>query len=313
MLGLVGLGAMGRNHLRVLNQSESVRKVLVFDKALQTGVDLGFAKTHVVSSPDELLDAAGVVIATPTDTHHSIAKQFIDSTIPVLIEKPMATTWQQVNDLVRSAEKSGSFLMCGFVERFNPAFVTAVQALDGDLQHFLSVRHSPKPPTVSSDVVSDLMIHDADLFFQIVGDCTLSNVGFTVWSPTNAMFSETADCVLATSNHVNATMSVSRCSQLKIRQLRLTTDVSMFEIDLLRGQVTKYRSIQQNTSNNPGQSYSSDTVIEILFVRHGGEPLMLQLQHFLNLIQGHGDIQREHEMSLPAHRFVSNLINKPNA
>ena len=93
---------------------------------------------------------------------------------------------------------------------------------------------------------------------------------------------------------MTAVQSASRWGQRKIREIRISTDSLLLELDLLRVTVTAYRHRSQEGGNEGGSmSYRSETMIEVPFVRHSGEPLALQFSHFLDLAEGIADASLE--------------------
>jgi len=124
-VGLIGLGSMGRNHLRILASMEGARLVAVADPdatALAAATDatgaLGFAEPLALLAEADL-DA--VVIAAPTTTHVGLALAAIDRGIAALIEKPLAATPPEAEAIVAASLATGVPVQVGHVERFNPA------------------------------------------------------------------------------------------------------------------------------------------------------------------------------------------------
>jgi predicted dehydrogenase len=193
--------------------------------------------------------------------------------------------------------------MCGFVERFNPALSTALGLLDENPIHTLTVRHSPTNVRASSSVVHDLLIHDIDAVIRMAADPSTPQVTAALWHPPGSEQSEIADCSLVFPDGFVSTLSASRWSQRKIRDIRIVTESALYEIDLLRVNLTVYRHVRQLGFGDTA-TYRAETIVDVPFVRHAGEPLALQLQHFLGLASGAIDAASERATILSPHEVA---------
>ncbi|MBW3540497.1 MAG: Gfo/Idh/MocA family oxidoreductase [Planctomycetes bacterium] len=169
-VGVVGVGALGRHHARILAGLEGVELVAVADSREDVGrrvaADCG---TRWVSDYRELIgEIDACSIAVPTRAHFAVAAEFLRRGVPAMVEKPLAADLEEAQWLVRLAEGTGSVLQVGHVERFNPAFETAA-ALCGTPKYIRAERVSPYAFR-STDIgaVHDLMIHDLDLILSLV-------------------------------------------------------------------------------------------------------------------------------------------------
>ena len=260
----------------------------------------------------EDLDAAAgcdaAVIATPTGFHAIAARALLELGKPILVEKPVTPDLETSRALVACAERRGVPLMCGFVERFNPVVATMRSLLDEDPVHIVGLRHSPETPRSTLSVVFDLLIHEIDLALDLHGRGeTVSRLrrhqrgGSRVrsWrSPTACSNSR-----LGRSRRLSA----SRASQRKVRTQLVATSTALYDVDLLRQDLTVYRHRAHEQGVGVGQAagYRAETVIDIPFVRHTGEPLALQFAHFLDLVSGRADACAERNSILPAHEVAA--------
>jgi predicted dehydrogenase len=131
--------------------------------------------------------------------------------------------------------------------------------------------------------------------------------------PKNSAVDEIADCVMKFSDGSIASLSASRQGQRKIRDVRVVTDTHLFEVDLLRVSVTIYKNVMQEVVESGGtSSYRAETIIDMPFVRHEGEPLALQMQHFSRLISGEVDSDTERETLLLPHQIAETVIQSSN-
>jgi hypothetical protein len=117
--------------------------------------------------------------------------------------------------------------------------------------------------------------------------------------------SEIADCVLDFDGALIATLSASRSSQRKVRSHIIETPYAQYDVDLLRQDVTVYQHRSQALTGGPAPSYRAETIVDIPFVRHGGEPLLLQLRQFARLLEGAVDVDSERDSILPAHEVAA--------
>jgi predicted dehydrogenase len=300
-VGLVGAGTMGANHARVIAESDAARLSVVLDKDLDSAAVLaGPAGADITTDLDAVARCDAAIVACPTEHHAAVALELIELGVPVLVEKPLAADLGESKAIVDASERHDVPLLCGFVERFNAAVVTATGLLDEPPVHILSIRHSPPTPRITTSVVYDLLIHDIDLAMRFLDGAQVESVSGAGAHGLTPGVTEVADCSLRFGNGAVATLSASRLSQRKIRSLLLTTSTALVDVDLLRQDVTVYSntSHEQLGSNS---TYRSQTTVDIPFVRHKGEPLALQFEQFLRLVRGAADPAAERATVLGPH------------
>jgi UDP-N-acetylglucosamine 3-dehydrogenase len=282
-LGIIGAGIMGGNHARVLRAIPQAQVCVVVDLDAEKGQRLA---DHIGASyesrPDVLpgrVDAA--IVSTPAETHAEIAMTLIEQGLDVLIEKPIALTIEEAKELVAAARRHDRILMIGHVERFNPAVIELSRHVDG-LIHVDIRRIGPFTSRITTDVVLDLMIHDVDLVNALVGSEPMAVLSMTrrVWTRTEDM----ATCFLAYPNGVSATLTASRASHTKQRQVELTQRDNVVMADLIRQQVTIHRLEQAEIVDDRGARYRQSGIIEIPYLEHQGEPLLLEQKHFIDCV-----------------------------
>jgi predicted dehydrogenase len=186
--------------------------------------------------------------------------------------------------------------------------VTALSLIDEPVVNLHAMRHSPHNPYVSASVVQDLLIHDIDLALRLSSGGVLPDVRGTNWTPPNSNRSEVVECVLRFGTEMLANLSASRWGQRKIREVRIVTDRQLIEVDLLRVNVSVYRNISQSVVEGGGP-YRAETVMDVPFVRHRGEPLALQLAAFVELV-GSDDatmVDAERASILPPHQVAATM------
>lgn len=177
--GVIGVGMMGRHHVRVLRHLPGVQLVGVADP----GGDRHRAATGmpVVASVEDLL-ALGVdycVVATPTSTHPAIGTLLAAAGVPTLIEKPLAATLEHARALVAAFAATRTYAVVGHIERYNPAIRALREHLAvgelGEIYQVATRRHGPFPARVAdAGVVMDLATHDIDILTHITGRAVVS-------------------------------------------------------------------------------------------------------------------------------------------
>lgn len=307
-VALVGAGAMGAKHARVMSESLEARVDVIIDQDLARATHV--ARECGAQASSRLSDALhcdAVVLATASHVHAPIAQRLLNDGMPLLVEKPLATALDDVVSLCETARVVGSVLMCGFVERFNPAFTALAALLDGPPIHVSSQRYSPRNDRASSGVVDDLLIHDIDLLLQLYPADTLTDVEARCWRPSSGTWEETVDALVAFAGGATAALSASRAHQRKVRNLLVTTSSRTFEVDMLRRCVTVYRNItESDTASISG--YTAQTVMDIPFIRSAGEPLALQFAHFLALLADPAAAALELSGLVPPHAVAADVL-----
>ena len=307
-MALIGAGTMGRYHARVVGESPRADLAVVIDADLRRAQDVaGSVGARAETDWSAATGCDVAIVASPTETHTEIALELLSRGLSVLVEKPLAPELDDAKRLVDAGHAAAGALMCGFVERFNPAFVTAAQLLVQNPIHIVVIRHSPAAPRIRTSVVQDLLIHDVDLVLQLAGHGDrVEEVSGQLSDPQQRGVMDVADCVLRFRSGLIATLSASRSSHRKLRDLQVNDGEQLIDIDLLRQNVDVYRHVRHELVGATA-SYREETVHDIPFVRRPGEPLALQFDHFLALAEGTADRQAELARLLPAHEVTSRL------
>ena len=276
-IGVVGVGVMGSNHARVLAGLAGVTLVGIADPdRKQTEFVAHTLGCEGVATVGELLDLGldAVTIAAPTQLHHEIALACIARGVHVLVEKPIASSVQEGNDIVAAARRAGVTLMVGHVERFNPAVEAVKQAIRGeDILSIAITRVGPFPPRMSKiGVVIDLAVHDIDLIRWFT-DSEIIDVQPQV----SSAVAEREDIALLqfrTASGVLAHINTNWLTPFKARNITVATRGKYVMGDLLTRQVTECFGFQ------PDGSYS----MRHLSVGHA-EPLRAELTAFIEALR----------------------------
>lgn len=306
-VGLIGAGSMGSLHARVLAGLDATELAWIADPDRGAGERVAerFATKWMPEPETAGIDA--VVIAAPTEFHHTYAMDVIEAGLPLLVEKPIADTLAHVDEIITASRNGGTVLMCGLLERFNPAVRTASEIARQPL-HVTTVRHSPYAERIRTGVASDLLIHDIDLVARLMGEEPATLTGhYGYFEPRSTTSSEdVAEATLRFSGGQIASLSVSRIAQHKIRSLTIAELGRVIDVDLLRQSITIYRHVQESGFDEDA-GYSQQTIIEIPIVRHPGEPLQLQLAHFVDLIDGRYDADAERDTLWLPHLLIDRV------
>ncbi|MGB5159164.1 Gfo/Idh/MocA family oxidoreductase [Desulfobacterium sp. N47] len=169
-VGVVGAGYLGKFHAEKYSQMDDVELVGVadIDEQQATKVAKNVNAKAYKNYHDLIGKVEAVSIVVPTHAHFSISKDFLENDIDVLIEKPVTTTLEQADELIRISETRGLIIQVGHLERFNPA-VLALKKIVGNPRFIESHRLSTfKERGTDVSVVLDLMIHDIDIISSLV-------------------------------------------------------------------------------------------------------------------------------------------------
>ncbi len=278
----IGVGSLGRHHAR--NYAELARDgridfAGVCDADPETAEEI--ASEH--GSPHftdwrELLDIVDAVsIATPTETHCEIACAFLERGKHVLVEKPMALSIAECDQMIAAAKKSGSKLMVGQLERFNPAMVALRPHVSNPL-YFEIHRVSPFPNrSLDVDVVLDVMIHDLDAVQWMVGRDVEVSAIHAVGIPVISDKVDAANARIEFANGAVANITASRIGTEKIRKTRFFQPNAYVVLDY----ATKFASL---TSLNPEAAHPLLGISVNRLEINDIEPLRAEITAFLDAI-----------------------------
>jgi len=283
---VIGVGHMGQYHVGMYADSSDVELVGVAD-ASKERAELIASKygTRAFSDYEELLDEIDVVtIAVPTSLHYEVAKPFLEKGIHVLLEKPIAKSLEEAKELFAIAEAKGVHLQIGHVERFNGA-VQEVKNVIKDPLVLEFRRLGPFTGRISdAGVVMDIMIHDIDIALNLIGSKvkSIKAVGGSAFTD----MEDYASCQLIFENGCMASFISSRVTQEKIRTLSLSQKDAYVFLDFNEQDIQIHR--QSSTDyfiSKEELRYRQESLIERIFV-HRGNPLKLEVQHFLDCAMG---------------------------
>ncbi len=243
LIAVIGCGAFGRNHARVYHEleqaGEPVKLLGVVDKDFARAQTVA-AQNHTQAFPDirELLEGAEIhaaSVAVPTVQHLSVARQLLTAGVDVLIEKPVAPTLAEADELIDLTRKNNRVAQVGHLERFNAGVRATVPLVTRPMffeVHRLSVF---SPRALDVDVVLDLMIHDLDIVLSFV-DSPVREVR-AVGIPVLSDKVDIASVRLEFENGCVANFTASRVSTEKVRKLRFFQPHEYISVDYTRQDV----------------------------------------------------------------------------
>ncbi|MEO5579147.1 MAG: Gfo/Idh/MocA family oxidoreductase [Gemmatimonadaceae bacterium] len=291
-MGVIGAGSLGFHHVRILRDLESVSLSgfveTADERAGQVGAELGVQRFANVGTLLSEVDAVTVVVPTPA--HHAVAKAALEAGKHVFIEKPIAATLAETDELLELAHRNGCLVQTGHVERFNRAvraalpYVSRPRFIESERLALFSLRGSDVA------VVLDLMIHDIDLVLTLVGDTAeeIAAVGVPVLTP----MLDIANARVTFSSGAVANITSSRISRERVRKIRIFQESGYISLDLAAGTGDFFRLKEKMDPRLPpsGPVDITDFVDRISLTAPEGEPLLLEFESFVAAIRGESPI-----------------------
>src|SRR5438552_7304914 len=279
----IGVGSLGRHHARnyaELAAGGRVELAGVCDADRETASSVGSDNncSHFTDWRELLGRVDAISIATPTDSHRDIACAFLKNGVHVLIEKPIALTLPEADEMIAAAASTGAKLMVGHLERYNPAMVALRSHVTQPL-YFEIHRVSPFPNrSLDVDVVLDVMIHDLDAVQWLVGeDIAVSEIR-AVGIPVISDKVDAANARIEFANGAVANITASRIGTEKIRKTRFYQTNSYVVLDY----ATKFASV---TSLNPEATHPLAGISINRLEIDDVEPLRAEIMAFLDSIE----------------------------
>lgn len=289
--GLVGLGAMGRNHARVLQSLPGVELVAAADP--RPPEQRGSGRVEVVATVSELL-ARGVdlcVVATPTRTHQEIGLCLAEAGVATLIEKPLGHTAKAAQTISEAFARNGVLGCVGHIERFNPALQELRRRLEagelGDLYQIHTRRQGPFPARIAdAGVVLDLATHDIDLTAWVT-DSAYRTVSARVAYRSGREHEDLVSVVAELANGMVVSHLVNWLSPLKERVTTVTGERGSFVADTLTADLTFHQNGTEDAQWDRMAAFRG--VSEGNVVRYAipkPEPLVTEIMNFVAAVRG---------------------------
>jgi len=275
---VIGVGYLGKFHAQKYAQLESSELVAVCDASLEIAQSI--ANEHGIPAFTEYEDLIGQVdavsIVVPTQKHYEVAKVFLENGVHVLLEKPITSTVEQAEELVKIANEKQCVFQIGHLERFNPA----VLALEDELEQPLFIesnRIAPfNPRGADVNVVLDLMIHDIDIILDFARSPVkhIDANGVAVISKEI----DIANARITFENGCVANVTSSRVSMKSERIMRIFQNDAYISIDFQNKKLSMYNKGQGEMYPGIADIESNERSFE------QGDALYSEIEAFLNSI-----------------------------
>lgn len=274
-VGVIGVGAMGENHVRVYHKMEEANLIAVSDvseRALKK-IEKKYGAKGYTEYVDLLQnpDIEVVSVCVPTTFHHAVVMEAIKHKKHILVEKPIAFTLNEAEEMISAAKEAGVILSTGHVERFNPAVQKAKELIDdgviGDIVSAFAKRVGPLPPRIKDVGVSiDLAIHDLDIMNYLFEENVTQVYGTMNSSFDDSEFEDHAEIMVSFENESTGIIEVNWLTPYKRRELELTGTAGIISVDYIKQSIEVYGKFAQDIQ-----------------IKHE-EPLKCELKSFLNTV-----------------------------
>ena len=277
-VAVIGVGQFGREHARVYAKSAHAELVAVCDTDRQAGLQVA-ASCGVPLETDfrKLIGRVDAVsLAVPTVHHYAVARELLDAGVAVLVEKPIASSLDEADELIAAAEHNKAVLQVGHLERFNPV-VTAAARIVTQPRFFEAHRLSVfTPRSLDIDVVMDLMIHDIDVVLSFTKSevAEIRAAGVPILTPRV----DIANARIEFENGCVANLTASRVSSERVRKLRFFQPHEYVSLDYSVQEATVVSVKPDAGGRPPFQS----RLLEV----DRDEPLRLEIESFLAAVSG---------------------------
>lgn len=293
-VGVIGLGFMGRNHLRAYGEIDGADVVAVADPdpdVLKRAVRGRTARPYADFRRLLREEAPDLVsIAAPTGLHYEVAMAALDEGVHVLIEKPIASTVEQGKEIAATARQRGLKATVGHVERFNPAVAELKRVLDegslGPVYQVRARRVGPFQQRVRDvGVARDLATHDLDVMRHVLGS-EVSHLYCETRTGLRTEYEDALFAVLRFENGVSALLDVNWLSPQKVRELTVLTERGMLTLDYINQELYLYRDADKpSVWVDPTALEINPGAVSKLSVPKR-EPLLAELEAFVRAVAG---------------------------
>ena len=282
-VAILGIGNMGKNHLRVLSMLRGVEVTNIFDFNKEQLIKLSeqYQVPYTTDANAAIEGVDAVVIVTPTSTHFDYFTLCAGKVKNVFIEKPLAQTLEQGLKIKELAKKHNMFIQCGFIERFNPVVSELKRVLENEevINIDFSRTNRLSSRITDVDVVLDLMIHDIDLALYLNGPVK-SVVAHGKEEHGLVAFAS------ALLHHENGSLSrvlASRMTEKKQRSIQVTTTGAYIDAELVRKELVVHK--QSSISQESGKPYIVSSLEQQITVKPQ-EALLVEHQAFIAACNG---------------------------
>jgi predicted dehydrogenase len=239
--GVIGAGKIGTFHTRTLAKMPDVELIGICDNDPMRAQKLAWEYncTPYTRHNELLPQIDAVIVAAPTQLHHAIGMDCLESRVHTLMEKPIASTMEQARELIEKAKAKKVILQIGHVERFNPSVLEAFKYIKNP--KFIAIKRlGPYDPRMANiGVVLDLMIHDIDLLLTMLQSdiVSIDAVGLSAFSD----YEDIANVRFKFANGCTADVTASRASFERARYMNLYQPDAYISVDFMNARVKIYR------------------------------------------------------------------------
>lgn len=294
-VAVIGVGAMGRNHVRVYSELDNVDLIAIADPDREAADRIGRKyRIRVYSDYREMLrveELEAVSIVVPSLLHREVAIDCLEAGCHVLVEKPIASSSDDALAIIDTAEKLGRVLLVGHVERFNPAVIEAKRRIEiGELGKIFQIharRLGPFPARIRDvGVVIDLATHDVDIMSFLTGS-EVTRVHSETERRIHTAHEDLLSGLLRFRNGVIGVLDINWLTPTKIRELTITGERGMFLVNYLTQDLYFFKNDYAELSWDGLSALSSVSEGNMIRVRIAKEePLRAELRHFVSCAWG---------------------------
>ncbi len=289
-VGVIGTGAMGKNHVRVYSELEDVALVGVSDIDAQGGKAIAkkFGCQFFSSHAELLKHVDAVTIAVPTSMHYAVGKDALDAGVNLLMEKPLAGSVEEGQRIVDMAHDSGLTLSVGHIERHNPVVRHTKNMLErngfGKIITMSSRRVSNYPRRIRDvGVIMDLGVHDIDVSRYLAGS-EVREVFAAAGKSGKSPFEDHATIMMKFDNSIMGVIDTNWLTPMRVRSMSITCEERFVVIDYMA------QSIEISTSRfgelDEANLYKLPLEMETVSVGlKKEEPLKRELDDFIHAIE----------------------------
>lgn len=270
-IAVVGAGAFGRNHMRVIRSLPNAELAAICDAdAERASTAAAEFETHALALAELAGAVDAAIVAVPTSVHAEVGCALLEAGIDILVEKPIAPTLAEADALIEAAARNGRILQVGHLERFNPAIAALAERISVPLFFEIHRLSMFTPRALDVDVVLDLMIHDIDILLALTGKMPeeVRAAGISILSEKV----DIANVRLAFPGGCVANVTASRVYTERVRKMRLFQPHQYISLDY-----HKQEAVAFSVSGDRQIGYDPFRITK-------AEPLALELAHFVECV-----------------------------
>jgi len=244
--GVIGIGSMGQNHARIYSEISNLVGVSDLDEKQGNEIAKKYGTAYFPNFKDMVGKVDAVSIAVPTTFHYSIAKEFADSGVHILVEKPLAPSSDEAKKIIDVSNANGIVLSVGHIERHNEVIKYAKKSLQegkwGNLISLSARRFSSFPSRIRDvGVVFDLTIHDVDILSHLANS-KISSIFAYGGNFMNQDYEDHVVLSMKFNNEVVGLCETNWLTPIKIRDISITTDKYFIIVDYIEQEIKTFKS-----------------------------------------------------------------------